>query len=920
MARRSSSSRWSRPATGKQIAALKAHGSYDGKYYSMGRASQSIGGSARVSSSSGRGTGGGAAYSPPAWSGLAPSGIQALLLGGAADLASQLQTALGAAPQSPLATSGSGPSRLLSQLLGVPDDLDALVEVALGSADQDTADAAESDHPVESVAFTIRTDDSDPVDPQVVVEAEVIRDATFAGKPTLQVRFVGNVERDAARPPEGTRTTLGYRPRWTPTLVRTPADLAEQMRTHGGEAMAELAAGVEPRMVTFLVGAGDMDAALAVLRSNQPAAAKFVILQGLLDPSGPIQFQGLGLDAGTMAEQIRLAHDGDDEALRWLDTIRREEVLTSFAEVTGTDLAAEADFNLARWYEQGEALIAAVTTTADTEYGFAPIRMLLMSRAQADAAEAELRATIAATVPADRVEAELDRYVPRPRRSSTDYGRLEDWFFDETAAYLRARFRQSLPGQFAAALTPGWSENHGAALRDEIRAQASGASTTVGDYVAKPAPSSDSSITAIVRSIVSSPRDDTNVRRSQRIIQAVRRAITESEAARDDDLGTLIIAQEVLTYAQWKRDELRGAEQAEAVAERRRDAAKRAENAKHLEWATTQRDDDASKSVRAAQGVEKTVQKYADALKRGSRSIDLQDPLPNSVRSSASTQVEQAKRWEKAADEWLAAAKERERRAAAEIETAATPKVRELLSAERDAAIAEQAEMKAAVQAARHKHQEAQRTLELLDAARAKYAELIRPVFDENQRRRNAEAEVQRKEQERQAEERRRRDEEVRQKQAAECERQDAERRRQEAVNQRQQDRARAAKDAIAPSLTRLLALPDSASFWRRKALATDRATLEQTILQHQGEIVAPLVPPRAGATTWPAILARGDRYLGRVKKLTDYGAFVSLPAGADGLLRGADKASTLTPGQLIVVEVVDLPYGKPIALKLVTR
>ena len=45
MARRSSSSRWSRPATGKQIAALKAHGNYDGKYYSMVRASQAIGGS-----------------------------------------------------------------------------------------------------------------------------------------------------------------------------------------------------------------------------------------------------------------------------------------------------------------------------------------------------------------------------------------------------------------------------------------------------------------------------------------------------------------------------------------------------------------------------------------------------------------------------------------------------------------------------------------------------------------------------------------------------------------------------------------------------------------------------------------------------------------------------------------------------------
>lgn len=38
---------WSQPATPNQIAALQAHGNYDGKYYSKGRAGQTIGASAR---------------------------------------------------------------------------------------------------------------------------------------------------------------------------------------------------------------------------------------------------------------------------------------------------------------------------------------------------------------------------------------------------------------------------------------------------------------------------------------------------------------------------------------------------------------------------------------------------------------------------------------------------------------------------------------------------------------------------------------------------------------------------------------------------------------------------------------------------------------------------------------------------------
>lgn len=43
----SNSRMWSQPATGRQIAALKATGSFDGKYYSKGRAGQTIGESVR---------------------------------------------------------------------------------------------------------------------------------------------------------------------------------------------------------------------------------------------------------------------------------------------------------------------------------------------------------------------------------------------------------------------------------------------------------------------------------------------------------------------------------------------------------------------------------------------------------------------------------------------------------------------------------------------------------------------------------------------------------------------------------------------------------------------------------------------------------------------------------------------------------
>ena len=165
MARRSSSSRWSRPATGKQIAALQSQGSYDGKYYSMGRASRAIGGSGRSSSASGRRTGdrvsGGTAYSPPAAPGRGPASLLSRVFGGADGLDALLQPALGSAAESWLAASGSGPTNLLSQLLGVPDNLDSLVRAAMDGALEPQNASTEAD-PVELVLSTTFFDRTTP--------------------------------------------------------------------------------------------------------------------------------------------------------------------------------------------------------------------------------------------------------------------------------------------------------------------------------------------------------------------------------------------------------------------------------------------------------------------------------------------------------------------------------------------------------------------------------------------------------------------------------------------------------------------------------------------------------------------------------------------------------------------------------------
>ncbi|MGE3193850.1 MAG: hypothetical protein AB7K08_10320 [Microbacteriaceae bacterium] len=152
---RYSSGRWSRPATGRQIAALKSHGSYDGKYYSMGRASQAIG---RGIASSSRWSAGG--YRTPAL-------------------------------PVPILSQASTLSELVAGLLGVPDNMESLLAQAIQYAPPQPG--SESD-PVQSVVFTVAPDEVDPDRPRVQFGATVTREPGFVGDPEIGVQFKSNVE------------------------------------------------------------------------------------------------------------------------------------------------------------------------------------------------------------------------------------------------------------------------------------------------------------------------------------------------------------------------------------------------------------------------------------------------------------------------------------------------------------------------------------------------------------------------------------------------------------------------------------------------------------------------------------------------------------------------------------------------------
>lgn len=157
MARYSSSGRWSRPATGAQIRALKSHGGYDGKYYSMGRASQAIGRGMGSSTSS-------ATYTS------SPSRNQTR--------------------RPPV--SDAVAFELLSDLLGVTHTASDIVEEALQRTPADLPVRSAPD-PIASVVFDIVEAPDAGGQPTVVFSATVTRDSAHSGDPEVSVRFVSNV-------------------------------------------------------------------------------------------------------------------------------------------------------------------------------------------------------------------------------------------------------------------------------------------------------------------------------------------------------------------------------------------------------------------------------------------------------------------------------------------------------------------------------------------------------------------------------------------------------------------------------------------------------------------------------------------------------------------------------------------------------
>lgn len=167
MARRSGNSNWSRPATGRQIAALKAHGNYDGKYFSAGRASQTIGRS--LGSKTAR-----SSYTPR------PSSRR-------------------------LSGVGSLDSLAYDLVLG---EIDSYVDDLFSSIDTDDPLNPASGQPssdLASVAFTVTPDESEPAQPRFTFTAQVEHDPAHVGAPTFEVHFRSNVQFGEPKPgtPDG---------------------------------------------------------------------------------------------------------------------------------------------------------------------------------------------------------------------------------------------------------------------------------------------------------------------------------------------------------------------------------------------------------------------------------------------------------------------------------------------------------------------------------------------------------------------------------------------------------------------------------------------------------------------------------------------------------------------------------------------
>jgi serine/threonine protein kinase len=147
---------------------------------------------------------------------------------------------------------------------------------------------------------------------------------------------------------------VGYRPNWSPILVNSPEELAQQFRLNWDEAANELAGRPDAKMIHFLENFPGMENAVRIIGSSEAPGPKLVRLQAILDPDGPIHFEGTPLDDTSISQRIQTADKGDEKALDWLTSILNEHILTAFAEVTGSQQAAHADYLLGQWKDQAD--------------------------------------------------------------------------------------------------------------------------------------------------------------------------------------------------------------------------------------------------------------------------------------------------------------------------------------------------------------------------------------------------------------------------------------------------------------------------------------------------------------------------------------------------------------------------------------
>ncbi|QNP54811.1 protein kinase domain-containing protein [Tessaracoccus defluvii] len=151
------------------------------------------------------------------------------------------------------------------------------------------------------------------------------------------------------------RPAGGYRPNWSPTLVYTPPELAEQLRKHWDDAATELAGRPDAYMIQFLQRFPDMEHAVRIIESTEAPGPKLVRLQPLLDPDGPIHYDGTPIDDQHLRQRIQAAAGGDDRALDWLDSMVKDRILSTFGEALNSDVVSHAAYLLARWRDQAES-------------------------------------------------------------------------------------------------------------------------------------------------------------------------------------------------------------------------------------------------------------------------------------------------------------------------------------------------------------------------------------------------------------------------------------------------------------------------------------------------------------------------------------------------------------------------------------